>query len=83
MNSKQLLGRTIDAIGDNQLKDDHEQLKSMQNDVFASEDHYRMKIAALNDNRKKAEDLEKDVKNLEEKEKIERKIKLLETTALS
>lgn len=78
MNSKQLLGRTIDAIGDNQLKDDHEQLKSMQNDVFASEDHYRMKIAALNDNRKKAEDLEKDVKNLEEKEKIERKIKLLE-----
>ena len=28
------------------------------------EDHYRMKIAALNDNRKKMEDLEKDVKNL-------------------
>ena len=78
MNSKQLLGRTIDAIGDNQLKEDHERLKSMQNDVFASEDHYRMKLTALNDNRKKAEDLEKDVKNLEEKEKIERKIKLLE-----
>ena len=78
MNSKQLLGRTIDAIGDNQLKEDHERLKSMQNDVFASEDHYRMKLTALNDNRKKAEDLEKDVKNLEEKEKIEGKIKLLE-----
>ena len=78
MNSKQLLSRTIDAIGDNQLKEDHERLKAMQNDVFASEDHYRMKIAALNDNRKKMDDLEKDVKNLEEKENIQRKINLLE-----
>merc|ERR1712154_459872 len=53
MNPKQLLSRTIDAIGDSQLKEDHESLKAMQNNVIASEDHYRMKIAALNDNRKK------------------------------
>ena len=78
MNSKQLLGRTVDAIGEAQLKEDHERLKNMQNDVSAGEDRYRMKMLALNDNRKKCDSLEKDVKNLEEKENIERNISLLQ-----
>ena len=78
MNSKQLLGRTVDAIGEPQLKDDHERLKNMQSDVAAGEDRYRMKMQALNDNRKKCDSLEKDVKNLEEKENIERNIIFLQ-----
>ena len=78
MNSKQLLGRTIDAIGETQLKEDHERLKTMQTDVAAGEDEYRLKMIALNDNRKKCDNLEKDVRNLEEKESIERKIGLLQ-----
>merc|ERR1712226_1204481 len=78
MNSKQLLGKTIDAIGESQLKEDHERLKTMQTDVTAGEDQYRMKMTALNNNRKKCDNLEKDVKNLEEKENIEKKIGLLQ-----
>ena len=78
MNPKQLLGKTVDAIGENQLKEDHERLKTMQTDVVAYEDQYRMKVNALNDNRKKCDNLEKDVKNLEEKENVESKISLLE-----
>merc|ERR1711981_820630 len=57
MNPKQLLGKTIDAIGETQLKEDHERLKTMQTDVAATEDHFRMKTLALNDNRKKCDNL--------------------------
>ena len=62
MNPKQLLGKTVDAIGENQLKEDHERLKTMQTDVVAYEDQYRMKVNALNDNRKKCDNLEKQRK---------------------
>ena len=74
MNSKQLLGKTIEAIGETQLQEDHERLKNMQSDAATSEENYRMKIVALNDNRKKCDDLEKDVKK--EKQQAQQLIEL-------
>ena len=59
MNSKQLLGKTIEAIGETQLKEDHERLKTMQTDVVVAEEQYRLKLTTLNDNSKKCDNLEK------------------------
>merc|ERR1719414_1254856 len=77
MNSKELLGKTIEAVGAKQLKEDHENLKGMQDDLKDKENRFRNKENTLNQITNRLMTLEGNVKIFEEKEKIEKEMEVL------
>jgi chromosome segregation ATPase len=78
MNSKELLTRTVEAVGDTELKEDHDMLKSLQSELTKNQDTKAKKEHRLSDLKLNCEMLEQAVKNYEARAKIEKKLKLLE-----
>ena len=77
MNSKELLSKTIDAVGAQQLRSDHESLKSIQQDLKNKEERFKAKQHVLLQHQGRVQTMEGDVENFEQKEKIQKDIELL------
>ena len=77
-NSKGLLDSTVDAVGDQELKKRHLELKELQKNLLQGEDLFERKRQMLQEKREQGQRLEEEVKAFEEKNAIERKIQLLE-----
>lgn len=78
LNSKGLLDSTVDAVGETELKEKHEELKDLQKKMNEGEDLFERKKQMLVEKTDQCRRLEEDVKAFEEKAKIEKKIELLE-----
>jgi chromosome segregation ATPase len=77
MNSKDLLARTVEAVGDTELKEDHDTLKTLQKELSTNEEMRANKERTLADMKRNCELLEQAVKNYEAKANIENRLKLL------
>ena len=77
-NSKGLLDSTVDAVGDVDLKERHLELKELQKNLNEGDDLFDRKRQMLREKSVQCQRLEEEVKAFEEKEAIDRKIKLLE-----
>jgi len=78
LNNQGLLDSTVDAVGEVDLKEKHNELKDLQKELNEGEDLFERKKQMLRDATKKCERLEEDVKAFNEKKKIENVIELLE-----
>jgi len=77
LNSKGLLDSTVDAVGEVELKDKHQELKDLQKKMNEGEDLFERKKQMLTEKTEQCRRLEEDVQAFEEKAKIEKKIELL------
>ena len=59
-----------------ELKDDHQALRTMQQELNENDDRFRSKQNTLTQLKNKVQNLEGDVQNFAEKEKIQKKMKL-------
>jgi len=78
LNSKGLLDSTVDAVGEVELKEKHQELKDLQKKMNEGEDLFERKKQMLVEKTEQCRRLEEDVKAFDEKAKIEKKIELLE-----
>ena len=78
MDSKQLLVKTVEAVGDVELRKDHERLQSFQTNQGKSELELRKNENVLNDLRGTLEGLEEEMKEYKRKKELEAKLLLLQ-----
>ncbi|XP_071746620.1 LOW QUALITY PROTEIN: structural maintenance of chromosomes protein 5 [Lepeophtheirus salmonis] len=74
MDAKTLLDSTIEAVGEDALKQKHERLKLLQKEYEEFEDQYRSKQELLAQSKSQMERMDGDVKNYHEKQKVDEKI---------
>ena len=72
-----MLDSTVDAVGEVELKEKHEELKDLQKKMNEGEDLFERKKQMLTEKTDQCRRLEEDVQAFEEKAKIERKIEML------
>jgi chromosome segregation ATPase len=76
MAPKALMHKTIDAVGEEELKDDHKRLMEMQTELDEGEASFAAKEQRLRDCEQKKEGLEQEVKNFRERKELEGSIEL-------
>ena len=77
MDPKQLLVKTVDAVGDIELRTDHDKLKDLQNRLLRREEEYNRKAGTLDSLKETRDRMEQEVQDFERKNEIESKIRLL------
>ncbi len=78
MSPKALLHRTVDAVGEDQLRSDHARLTEMQSAAVESREVCARRRRKLDDNRAHKDRLEADVKSFKEKKELEEMISLVD-----
>ena len=78
LDSKGLLDSTVDAVGEVQLKERHQELKLIQKSVGEGEELFLRKRQMLQEKKDQCQRLEEEVRAFDEKRKIEEKLVLIE-----
>lgn len=78
MNSKELLVKTVEAVGDVELRNDHEKLKEIQNRKEKNSDDHAKKADLLASLKDKLAELEVDMAEIRRRKELEKKVNLLQ-----
>ena len=78
MNSKELLVKTVEAVGDVELRNDHEKLKEIQNRKEKNSDDHAKKADLLASLKDKLAELEVDMAEIRRRKELEKKVTLLQ-----
>ena len=76
LNSKDLLEKTVDAVGDEDLKEKHDELKQLQKMMSQGQELFERKRQMLAEKTEECRRLEEDVKAFEEKKEVEAKVEV-------
>ena len=78
MNSKELLVKTVEAVGDVELRNDHEKLKEIQNRKEKNTEDMEKKEDNLIALRQKRDELEVDMAEIRRRKELEKKLLALQ-----
>jgi len=77
LNNKGLLDSTIDAVGNTDLKEKHQELKTLQSALDSGDDIHERKINLLDEKKNQCAQMQDDVKAYEEKKRLLEKFDML------